>query len=75
MGCLRVLVYLVCVDCVCVYLQGIWLSSAFTDVSFLSRCLCEFCVVCVCVCVCVMGGCLSLCLACVSGIRVWELRS
>ena len=57
---------LVCVDCVCVYLQGIWLSSAFADVYFLSRCLCEFCVVCVCV-----GGGLS---QSVFGLCVWDPR-
>ena len=50
---------LVSVDCICVYLQGIWLSSAFADVCFLSRCLCEFCVVCVCV--CVWWGVVSVC--------------
>ena len=64
---------LVCVDCICVYLQGIWLSSAFADVYFLSRCLYEFCIVCVCVCVCVYvrGGGLS---QSVFGLCVWHLR-
>lgn len=73
-----------CVSCLCgpsvSVCRALGLSSVFAMVYLpksimcvLPRCLCEFCVVCVSG--WMVGGCLGLCLACVSGIAVWELRT
>lgn len=74
MCCFCVLVCLDCVYCLCRSLGHVSQLSicdgmpAERSGCFLSRCVSTRACVCV-------GGCLRLCLACVSGIRVWELRT